>query len=147
MSSKVIQATELRPAGPDDLNFILSSWLKSYRRSDFAKGITNQTFFRYHQDLINQILRQNEVTILASAEDDTQILGYMVHASESPIIYFTYVKNPFRRMGLCRHMYHTFAERFEDDIKIHCTHRLPLQQWNALTERYNLDYNPYIASA
>jgi hypothetical protein len=38
----------LRPVAVEDLNFIYSSWLKSYRDSVTVRGVPNDLFYKAH---------------------------------------------------------------------------------------------------
>jgi hypothetical protein len=133
-----------------DLNFVLSTWLKSYRNSDFAISIPNDIYFQFHQGLISQILLhpQNSLTILCSPEDPDQILGYIAYNTEQPIIYYAYIKYPFRRLGLGRYLFEGIKKHFNKQMEgqgkyvIYCTHKS--RKWRDIARPLNLVYNPYI---
>jgi hypothetical protein len=138
----------IRPIDPKkDLNFILSSWLKSYRNSDFATCISNDTYYAFHQGLISQILTHptNTLTIIASVEDPDQILGYASYSITKPIIHYIYMKQPFRRLGLGRYLFEGVRNHFktleENPVTI-CTHKC--KRWARTSKALNLTYNPYM---
>ena len=143
--SHVTAGTELRAANRDDINFILATWLKSFRGSDVSRGIPSEILFSEHQNLIKNILLNSTVTMLVSSEDSTQILGYIVHDINLPIVHYIYVKYPYRKLGLARHLFNNFYnDRFELNQHIHCTHRTNYSRWGDLKDKYKLVYNPYL---
>ena len=154
MSKLKINPKELlvRPVDPKkDLNLILSTWLKSYRNSEFAVAVPNNIYFPFHQGLITQILlhENNNVTILCSPEDPDQIIGYIVYNVKEPIIYYVYIKYPFRRLGLGCYIFEGIKKHYDDNLNlgkyaIHCTHKP--RNWRKIARPNNLIYNPYVVS-
>lgn len=156
----MVNGTEVktRPAKESDFNFIMSTWLKSYRDSDFAKSIPNDIYYNYHQALIYKILQKedNSITVLCAPEDEDHILGYVVYNTKAPIIFFLYVKYTFRRIGLGKMLFNavrdfyqkevkipeTMPEKPEEVLHIQCTHKYKL--WGVFASKYRLIYNPYI---
>ena len=138
-----------RPLNPEtDLNFILSTWLKSYRQSHFAVHIPNDIYYSQHQGIIKQILvnPNNTVTILCSIEDPDQILGYIVYSLKDPIIFYTYIKHSFRKMNLAQVLFKGVTDYFnrENPEKVKpviCTHKC--RRWSQAAKKFNLIYNPY----
>lgn len=142
-----------RPLNPEkDLNFILSTWLQSYRNSEFAHSIEKEVYYKQHQMIIAQVLKHptNSVTIICDKEDEDQILGYICYSTDAPIIYFAYVKHPFRKLGLGRYMFegvktHIRDMTEKDDPVITCTHKC--RRWRRVAKKLNLTYNPYVIGA
>ncbi len=146
-----------RGAKGEDLNFILSTWLKSYKDSDFGRSIPNEIFFSFHQSLIRKIIghEHNAVTILCAPEDPNQIIGYIVYNTKAPIVFFTYMKFSFRRLGLAKMLFNKVKEEYVKDLElpadhdgkplmVQCTHKFKV--WGEFARKYNLLYNPYIVT-
>ncbi len=146
-----------REAKAEDLNFILSTWLKSYKDSDFGRAIPKEIFYSFHQKLVRTILghENNIVTILCAPEAPEQIVGYICHNIKAPIVYFTYIKYPFRRLGLGKLLLNSLrdwyvkeldlpAEHADAKLLIQCTHKFKV--WGEFARKYSLVYNPYIIS-
>jgi hypothetical protein len=91
----------LRPAVPDDLGFIFSTWLKHYKQhSHLTRDVTNKVFFvRYHR-IIERLLARSLTVVAHPDGKPSVILGYSV--MEPPIIHWVYVKGPWRRFGIGR---------------------------------------------
>jgi len=100
----------IRPYKEGDLNFILSTWLKSYydaltqysKRAQARLAPPHEVFFSEHQKKIKERLKASSVFILTTAEDLDQIIGYIVY--EGDCLHFCYVKAPFRKMGVARRL-------------------------------------------
>lgn len=104
----------VRPFKDGDLNFILSTWLRSYydaltqysKRAQARLAPSHDVFFQEHQRKIKETLKTAKVFILTTAEENDQIIGYIVF--EGDALHFCYVKAPFRKLGvakkLCKEM-------------------------------------------
>lgn len=140
----------VRPLNPEkDLNFVLSSWLQSYRKSEFAHSIPDQIYYPRHQMIIAQILKHpsNSITILADPETPDQILGYIVYNTKEPIVFFTYIKHAFRGYGLGQYLFEGVKQHHREQLSLDefatvCTHKG--KRWAKLSKRLNLVFNPYI---
>lgn len=88
----------IRKATKDDLAFIYSTWLRSFRySSDFAKDITNDVYYEMHHQVIDRILARGATVLVAVEREHPEVLfGYLV--GEGPVAHFAYVKKPFRML-------------------------------------------------
>ena len=87
-----------RPPTPEDINFILNSWLKSNRYR--IKNIDNNTYYTLYKNHIIKLLQSSEVLIAVNQEDPTQILGYLV--VEDNTCNYVYVKYCYRKLGIVK---------------------------------------------
>lgn len=87
-----------REEEPGDRDFILASWLRSYRLSETVKGVDKSLYYSGQNKLASRILAGSEVKILAASEDPKTIVAWMCY--RFPVIHYIYVKQDFRRMGL-----------------------------------------------
>lgn len=144
-----VKASELlaRPINTEkDINFLLSTWLQSYRSSDFANAIANDDYFPNHQILIMSILghENNAVTVVCDPEEQDQIIGYIVFNTKAPIVYYCYVKHAFRKLGIAAWMFNSVREGqgTSPGGMTTCTHKC--RRWPAMSKKFNLAYNPYL---
>ena len=95
---------KLRLATQDDVPFIFSSWLKSYRNSNTTRHIPNEIYYTNHHVVIEKIIAENKVLVACSESDDDQIFGYVVTGDYEGffMIHYVYVKHSFRSMGIGR---------------------------------------------
>lgn len=134
----------LRPPNPNDLNFIYSSWLKSYNDDNYYNPIKGPAYFGYQKLLINKLLNQSIVTIACNPEDNEQIFGYTVYeiGLDNLIIHYCYVKYNFRRLGVCRSMVEAIRLPRLSSNFFH-TFRSPT--YDKLKHKFTLTYTPKLA--
>lgn len=97
---------KIRPMIDGDVNFILSTWLKSYYealRHYGAKGCPypkDDVFFQGHQEAIKDTLKTSQALVCVAPDDDNQIIGYAV--LNGNCAHYVYVKQVFRQMGVAK---------------------------------------------
>lgn len=133
----------IRPAAESDVAFIFSSWLKSYRSSRFAQGITNTVFFGEHHKVIEELLKTSTVLIACNKNDSTDIYGYICAEiiSNVFVVHYMYIKHTYRLFGLAKVMMAQFGHS-KDNAGM-CTHLT--RSGEKVAAKYNLEYSPYIA--
>jgi ribosomal protein S18 acetylase RimI-like enzyme len=132
----------LREPNKDDINFIFSSWLKSFRSSNFAKNVTNTIYFDQHHKVIESLLQNSKIIVACNRDDKKQIIGYMVATKINDIltIHYAYVKHPYRRLGVGKLLLSAFDH---DPTEVSCyTHDTHMS--NKLAAKFNLIYQPYL---
>ena len=84
-----------RPAKATDLNLILDSWLRSYAKSLFARGIPANVFWEQHGELVRTTLSRCKVTVAHPEEDEDAVFGWI--ATETPnTIHYLWVRDSQR---------------------------------------------------
>jgi GNAT superfamily N-acetyltransferase len=140
----VIEVRPYRKA--EDLNFVYSSWLRSYKHSSYwAKRIRHNVFFAGHQAMLNYLFAKPtfQCAVACSPEDPTQIFGYLAYekATEGaqPIVHFVFVKDDFRKMGVARKLFEAAGITPPSLTFTHWTYTV-----DALVERWpDMVYSPY----
>jgi hypothetical protein len=97
---------QIRKANGDDLNFIYSTWLKSYEQdSCFGEMSSNLMFTNFYRQIIDQILSKpnTKVIVLTIPEEPMVILSYIVYEPE--ILHYIYTKAKFRKHGLAKKLF------------------------------------------
>lgn len=102
MAGQVLTDSQLliRALRPDDLNFVLATWLRAYRYSWFAYNLRGPLYYAGQERLIRDILaRPDTVALVAALDDDPDaVLGYLV--ASPGCIHFAYTKGAWRQMGI-----------------------------------------------
>jgi len=94
-----VHETLVRPATDQDWPFITSSWLKSYRHSQFANHVPPAIYFNQHHAIIDRIMaRGGTCTILAMQDNPDVVLGFI--CTEGHALHYLYIKLSFRRIHL-----------------------------------------------
>jgi GNAT superfamily N-acetyltransferase len=132
----------LRPANEEDIPFIFSSWLKSFRSSLFASKLVNSVYFTEHHKVIEKIVKNSHVIVACNDQDPTQIYGYIVAGTVDSIfcLHYVYTKHPFRRMGIARLLIN-FFEHSKDLAGIYTHHTRAMDD---IAPKFNLVHQPYI---
>jgi hypothetical protein len=131
----------LRPANEEDVPFIFSSWLKSFRTSHFANKLVNSVYFAEHHKLIEKIVKNAHVIVACNNSDPSQIYGWVCAQQIEGIftLHFVYIKHPFRKMGLARLLINSFEQADTAGIYTHHTHAM-----DYIAPKFNLMYHPYV---
>lgn len=131
----------LRPAEPNDANFIINSWLKRYRDAVSKKLVTDKVFYATQHDIIYKILQRPELyaTVACSKDDENHIYGYCISEDltklvpDLVILHWCYVKGPVRRFGIAKAL---IADAVKEHKLVHFTHKThlieflnPLKTW------------------
>lgn len=132
---------EIRPAKLDDLSFIYSTWLRSYRHSSqFAKKLTNEVYYEMHHKVIDGFILRGGIVLIAHAKGEPEvILGYLCMEPNGSIIQYIYVKKAFRKMGIAKALFE-YTKLPENTIFTHWTTDT---NW-ILKKLTHLIYNPYL---
>lgn len=99
---------KLRSMIEGDINFVLSTWLKSYYeelKRNGSKGVIypkDDVFFQGHQSRIKEVLKTSECLVCVAPDEDNQIIGWIVFDKDA--IHYCYVKQVFRKMGVAREL-------------------------------------------
>lgn len=139
----------VRDERPEDRNFILSSWLRTYRRfSPFTRNISSPIFYEWHEKVIKRLFQRGAVAHVAALKDDDMVvLGYLVIegvdqlAGINPIIHFALVKEAFHNAGVMRTL--LYAARIDLKEPTEYTHHT--YDIEPILGKYpKLRYNPYL---
>jgi len=96
---------KISPANPAHLNFIIDTWLRTYRRASAVKGIPSQIYYPNHREVALEIISRTNANVASSIDDDDQLFGYILfETSKTPTIHYAYVKQIFRKLGLANQL-------------------------------------------
>lgn len=130
-----------------DTGFIFSTWLKSYRNSEWAKSMSNDVFFSNHKEIVRKILANpnTTVTLICANDAPDQIYGYVVAeiVGASAIVHFLYVKYNFRKMGMMGELMEELGYLSTPDAQSNFITHLP-RNYTTLKDKYSLEYCPYL---
>ena len=134
-----------RDARPTDANFVISSWLESYRSSDYAKHMPKSVYFDNYKHVVTKLLSNARVIIACNPEDWDQIFGYISFSDivpHAPVLHYMYVKYPFRKMRIAEGMFKEMGRLTLPEGPIICTHANSL--FDDKCKKYDLIYNPFL---
>lgn len=93
-----------RPPLPTDHNFILSSWLESFRRSPNAGVLPDKPFYDSHRAHLEELLSRPSARVLCcyspSEAPPNDLFGFI--AWQPGVLHYVYVKHAYRKMGVAK---------------------------------------------
>ena len=151
-----------RPLEPGDYNFVLNSWLESYREyvcgpkrrgDDLAppingpQRVTAQTYFDSHQRIIAKLSEVRRFVIGCDPEDTNFIIGWICGETYSyegqsleAVVDYVYVKSSYRRQGVASALLdHGLGWRGEPIIATHWTRAI-----TPIAHKFRISYNDYL---
>ena len=136
-------AIKIRAAQSEDIPFIFSTWLKSYKHSSyFAKRIRYDIFFDNHHSIIERIIAKPTCRALVACLDDdpSVILGYIVfETTKVPTFHYIFIKKAFREMQISKMF--LLDEKIDPDS---CQFTHWTFDLDKVLKKYpNMIYNPY----
>ena len=98
----------IRAMRASDRNFVLATWLKSYRQSSCGGVLPYRYYRQVYTALINSVLERANVLVATAPDDTNAIFGYLVYlpgcgcpgVDDASVVY-AFTKQIYRRMGIC----------------------------------------------
>lgn len=99
----MIKGVTLRPLSPEETPFVLDSWSRSWRVSEWAGTVPNHLAASVLRELVGGLIaRGAKITV---ADFGGRILGWVCYehkANDITVLHYCYTKDPYRRRGLGR---------------------------------------------
>ena len=116
----------IRPAGPDDMAFVIDAWLEGYwMDGPFSLVMPKSAWWpRWHRVIENILADERTRTVIACLEErPDQLMG--IACSRPPdILHWVYVKQAFRGNGIA-------IELLDVELPARCSH------WTVKANRFN----------
>ena len=97
-----------RPVESPDLAFVLSAWLKSFRRSQHAGVVPNNLYHETYKAAFDHLLRRGMVvTVICNKSNPDQLVGFIAYetaANGTPVLHYLFIKDVFRGHGIGKHL-------------------------------------------
>jgi GNAT superfamily N-acetyltransferase len=91
----------IRPAEAADINFVMSTWKRSWRSSPWAGCVRNDEYYASIGSTIEGLVARGAKILVAVSGD--RLMGwvcYEVLSDGTCAIHYLYVKDPFIRLGI-----------------------------------------------
>jgi ribosomal protein S18 acetylase RimI-like enzyme len=135
----------------DDEGFVYNSWLKSFREgSSWADKIPAQVYFSNHKKVVSKLLSESGIVIAANPECPDQIFGYGVYQPTTghvTVLHYIYVKHSYRKLGIAADILRMISQLSSHDTALPMAATHITGNWDALKNKWNLFYNPYVIGA
>lgn len=142
MSEQVIRIRSLQYG---DRNFILNSWLKSYRNSPATDRMENAAYYYEQSRVINDFLDHCPVIIACDPKDPSNIFGYLVYQFIDGyfVLHYIYVKHAFRSKGVGKYLVERAGFKVGEDTAFYTHHT---KAANKMAYKFRFVYNPYLTN-
>lgn len=132
----------IRRPVPSDVEFMLKTWLREYRRA-VPRSFPDRLYYNEFQKVILALTRKSDARVICAADDSNFIAGFVVGnvypEAQTAVVHFAYVRPPFRRSGLATAALEDMG--YAPGMEIVATH------WHPHLDRFrlsNLIYNPHV---
>lgn len=137
----------LRGPVDDDVRFVTSTWLKSFREAGtFTRHVGNDLYFAQQHTLISKLWNDPRSTRLMAVfpEDTAFLYGWLfgTGTDAGPIIHYVYVRNSWRGRGIATALVQAMTEGADGFT----SHHTPA--WDALERGMDgprFRYSPFLA--
>jgi GNAT superfamily N-acetyltransferase len=139
----------VEPATDDDINFIRSSWMRSFADSSWARG-AGPAYWAGHKEIRDRLLDECPPVVARLEGLPTSICGWACFAPD--VVHYVYVRERWQRNGVASLLLEPFADKSrvffthktslfgtiprEGDVRDTLGHKLNVRGWI---------YNPYMA--
>lgn len=137
---------QLRPPAAEDVSFVFSSWLRSYRDAPAMANLTNTVYYKEMHRCIERVIQSDtcRVAVCCSAEpgDENVIFGYAIGEAlgSELVLHWNYVKHPFRGFGIGKALETELLKNPHNTITYSCHSKLSRA---LLKNRPDYVYNPF----
>jgi hypothetical protein len=131
-----------------DKNYVISTWIKSYRSAPFAQGMNNSIYYTNQHSLIQLTLQTANTLILCNPTDENQIIGYIVYEYINEIvpglsgltIHYIYVKGMWQNNRIATDLLTKVINENPADVVLSTSYR---KRMSNVMDKLNVIYNPY----
>jgi len=102
----VYRHADMAPSS-DERAFVISTWSSSYKSSHFAGLIASEDWPAIMHAQIGKLVDRPNARTLVACEPDGFLYGFIAGDTSRrlPIVYYVYVKDPFREVGYARALF------------------------------------------
>lgn len=129
-----------RPIAPDDYNFVLATWMKSYR--DSKRQMRNEVYFVGQQNLIAEIAKRRNCIVGCDASMPEWIAGFAAGQMLTDgrlLLDYVYVKSPYRSRGIGLQLIGALG--WSEGMPIVATHLTKCAE--KIARKYEVTYDEY----
>lgn len=119
-------------------NFVLQSWVRAGRQSQWATLMGSATYYRGQQSVVERLVTTATVRVAEVEGRPGELAGWACgehHKTQGLVLHFVYVKQVYRRLGVARALIGA-AEYREASHWTHIASHVPMLK--------GLNYNPYL---
>lgn len=125
-----------------DFNFIISSWLKTYKYSGpLVKRMRDRDYYETYEPIVKRMIAKSDMFIACQREEPDIIVGFLAieRHKEHDVIHFTLVKDLWQKIGVGKYL----LTAAEPKMKTYFTHwTSPME---SLSHKFpQFTFNPFL---
>lgn len=111
MTEKFRGLYDIRDGKPEDVNFIISTFLRGlYYGDTWFSIIPKEIFMANYKKVIIALLNNATVKVACLKDDPDIIIGYSILSNDYLTIHYVYVKEKWRKQGIARSLLPKYPE-------------------------------------
>jgi hypothetical protein len=116
--------------GERDRSFWLDSWLKSYRKSEWAGVCPNHLYFDLHRIIVDSLVDRGAIiTMITTPEQPDSFMGFL--CEERGVLHYAYLKEPYRRLRMGTEIIHErMGKKFSYTFKTRYSRYFKSSAWD-----------------
>jgi len=137
----LIQKIKIRPMHGGDFNFVINSWLKSFKYSGpMVVRMTDSLYYKAYEPIVKRLITGSNVYIACLRDEPDALVGYLVieQGLGPDIIHYVLVKDLWQKMGVATYLIKA-AEPAPDSLFTHWTNPM-----NSLINKVTYKYQPFL---
>lgn len=130
---------KIRELRPNDMSFVLSSWIKSFYAGGTGYKEARSVFHKGMESIIRRnISAKNFIVLIACLEEDEDaIFGYAAFGLDYTL-HYVFVKDIYRKVGIAKRL---LRHMLKDKKEITVSHWT--QDMKIIKKMYNVTYNRF----
>lgn len=139
----MIEKVRIRTMQDKDFNFIINSWLKSYKYSGSAvRRMRDSDYYIAYEPIVKVLIQRSDIYVACLREEPEVILGYIAvepaEVGTTDVIHYLLVKDLWQRIGIGKYLLQA-ADPGPQSYFTHWTSPM-----DSLANKITYRYNPFL---
>lgn len=103
------EKVRIRKSTDADFNFIISSWLKTYKYSGpHVRKMLDRIYYEAYEPIVKDLIKRSDIYVACLREDPDVIVGYLAleRSQDKDVIHFCLIKDLWQKMGVATYLAH-----------------------------------------
>lgn len=123
MAGCEIPTIRIRGGWPEDVEYVIKSWLRDYKRT-LPRNTPGRTYYPAQQQVIGVLASTSTIKVACDANDMNMIYGFAVGQAhpelKTLVVHYVYIRDTWRRLGIAKALIKELG--YQDGWEIVATH-------------------------
>lgn len=85
-------------------NYILATWLSSYRKSRWVEGVESAVYYARQREVVEALLQRQHFKVARWLENPDHLYGWICYGGDqgNVIVHYCYIGEKYRKLGIGR---------------------------------------------